>query len=217
MKSLGIETLMDSIGELLAEETSLVLSNTEEYLYYRPSKRIDLKIKPGDPVLDGSITFKALQQKQKISEYIDRDIFGVPYYGMSVPYPVGDPSQEIQGVLTAVFPTLTSALSVVTIKVNDGWMPLAFKKLLYIEAKDRRTYVVGQEVTGTHKFTLNEFDFLLPKEAFIRCHRSFIVNVNYIQTIYPDTHSTFVLKMQDGTLIPVSQSYSSYFRKVLGF
>jgi len=52
---------------------------------------------------------------------------------------------------------------------------------------------------------------------FIRCHRSFIVNVHHIKEIYPDTHSTFVLAMNNEAKISVSQSYSSYFRKLLGF
>ena len=52
---------------------------------------------------------------------------------------------------------------------------------------------------------------------FIRCHRSFIVNVHHIKEIFPDTHSTFVLAMANGEKISVSQSYASYFRKLLGF
>ena len=40
------------------------VSNKEEYIYYRPSKRIDLKIKPGDVVKEGTIAYKALQQRK---------------------------------------------------------------------------------------------------------------------------------------------------------
>ncbi|MGM8216413.1 LytTR family DNA-binding domain-containing protein [Bacillaceae bacterium W0354] len=214
MKPLKMETLIDVIGELLSDETSIVLSNKSEYVYYRPSKRVDLKIKPGDPIPEGTITHKALQLRQKVSEYIDRDIFGVPYYGMAVPY---EEEGEIVGCVTAVFPTLTNAMSVVTIRLNDSWVPTPFEDVIYIEAKQRKTYVITKEHTGTHKYTLNEFDFFLPRDSFIRCHRSFIVNVNHIEEIYPDTHSTFTLKMRDGSIIPVSQSHSSYLRKLLGF
>lgn len=205
---------MDVIGELLSDETSIVISNKEEYVYYRPSKRIDLKIKPGDKIPKGTITHKALTIKQKVSEYISRDIFGVPYYGMAVPY---EEDGKIAGCVTAVFPTLTNAMSVVTLKMNDSWIPTPLSKVVYIEAKQRKTYVISTEHVGTHKYTLNEFDFYLPRDSFIRCHRSYIVNVNHIEEIYPDTHSTFTLKMSDGSLVPVSQSHSSYLRKLLGF
>ncbi|SEH42860.1 LytTr DNA-binding domain-containing protein [Halobacillus karajensis] len=212
--SLNAHVLIDVIGELFSDETSLALSDANNYVYYRPSKRIDLKIQPGDPVVEGTITHKALKSKQKVSEYMDRDIFGVPYYGMAVPYQAGG---EIAGCVTAIFPTLTNALSVITVKGNDEWIPIKYEHVLYIEAKARKTFVVGESHTGTHKYSLNEFDFLLPASSFIRCHRSFIVNINHIQAIYPDTHSTFLLKMNDDSMIPVSQSHSSYFRKLLGF
>lgn len=76
-------------------------------------------------------------------------------------------------------------------KTTDGWIPVPFSKVMYLEAKDKKTYVNAEELTGTHKYSLQEFEYLLPKDSFIRCHRSFIVNVNHIKAIYPDTHSTF--------------------------
>ena len=83
MENLSLSALLDVIGELFSDEISIAVSNTEEYLYYRPSKRIDLKISPGDPVKEGTIAHKAISQKQKVSEFINRDVFGVPYHGMA--------------------------------------------------------------------------------------------------------------------------------------
>lgn len=212
MGEFSFSILIDVIGELFSDETSIAVSNSDNYIYYRPSKRINLKIKPGDPIKEGTITHKALLSGQKVSEFVSRDVFGVPYYGMAVPFSIkGD-----VGCVTAVFPTLASATSVVTVKVNEGWIPVPFDKVFYLEAKNRKTYVITESCTGTHKDSLNEFDYYLPKAMFIRCHRSFIVNVTQIKMIHPDTHSTFLLEMKDGTEIPVSQSYSSYFRKLLG-
>ena len=57
---LNLDSLLDVVGELFADEISIVVSNTKEYIYYRPSKRIDLKIRPGDPVPEGTIAYKAL-------------------------------------------------------------------------------------------------------------------------------------------------------------
>ncbi|MHC2183260.1 hypothetical protein ACVLD2_003780 [Paenibacillus sp. PvR052] len=214
MEHFTMDSIFSAIGELFSDETSIAVSNTTEYIYYRPSKRIDLKIKSGDPIKEGTITHKALAGKQKISEFIDRDIFGVPYYGMAVPL-----LQEglITGCVSAIFPTLTTGKSVVTVKYHDGWVPIPYPEVMYLEASDRKTYVVTEKLSGTHKYTLNEFDFLLPKDYFVRCHRSYIVNVNHIKEIYPDTHSTLVLIMKNQTKITVSQSYTSYFRKLLGF
>jgi DNA-binding LytR/AlgR family response regulator len=211
---LTIASLLDVIGELFSDEISIAVSNTNEYIYYRPSKRIDLKIKPGDLIKEGTITHKAFTTKQKVSEFIDKDVFGIPYHGMAVPF---EYNGKLEGCVTAIYPAMTEGKSVVTVRTQDGWKPIPFEKVIYMEVKNRKTHIFSTKDMGTNKNTLQEFEYLLPRETFIRCHRSFIVNVHHIKEIYPDTHSTFVLEMTNGARIPVSQSYSSYFRKLLGF
>ncbi|MBS4216318.1 MULTISPECIES: LytTR family DNA-binding domain-containing protein [Neobacillus] len=214
MESITVVSLLDVISELFSDEISIAVSNTSEYIYYRPSKRIDLKIRRGDPLKDGTIAYKAVNTGQKVSEFIDRDVFGIPYHGMAVPF---FHDGKIEGCVTAIFPSLTSGKLVVTIKSEDGWIPVPFSQVIYLEAKEKKTFVYAEGHSGTHKYSLQEFEFLLPKDDFIRCHRSFIVNVNHIKEIHPDTHSTFILTMKNGDRVQVSQSYSSYFRRLLGF
>ncbi|MCM3568600.1 LytTR family DNA-binding domain-containing protein [Neobacillus mesonae] len=214
MESITVVSLLDVISELFSEEISIAVSNTNEYIYYRPSKRVDLKIRRGDVLKEGTIAYKAVHSGQKVSEFIDRDVFGIPYHGMAVPF---FHEGKLEGCVTAIFPALTSGKLVVTIKSDDGWIPLPFSQVLYLESKEKKTYVHAKEHCGTHKYSLQEFEFVLPKEHFIRCHRSFIVNVKHIKEIFPDTHSTFILSMNNGDRVPVSQSYSSYFRRLLGF
>lgn len=214
MEIFSEKELLDVIGEVFSDEVSIAVSNTTEYVYYRPSKRIDLKIKPGDPVREGSLAHKAIQSRQKLSEFVNRSVLGVPYHGMAVPF---HRNGELAGCVTAIYPSYTEGQSVVTVKTEDGWIPIPFDQVIYVEVKDRKTTVVSERITGTHKNSLQEFEYLLPRDSFIRCHRSFIVNVHHIKEIYPDTHSTFVLSMDGGYRIPVSQSYSSYFRRLLGF
>ncbi|MGI2328074.1 LytTR family DNA-binding domain-containing protein [Planococcus sp. YIM B11945] len=214
MEKFTLNSLLDVMGELFSDEVSIAVSNLDAYSYYRPSKRVNLKIRPGDPVKEGTIAHKALTTKQKASEFIDRGVFGVPYHGMAVPF---ETDGEVAGCVMAIYPAFTEGKSVVTVISPDGWKPIPFSDVKYIEVKDRKTHVYGNGFSGTNKNTLQEFEYLLPRDSFIRCHRSFIVNVHHIVEIYPDTHSTFVLAMDNGDRIPVSQSYSSYFRKLLAF
>lgn len=214
MENYTFGSLLDVMGELFSDEVSIAVSDTEKYIYYRPSKRVDLKIKAGDPVKEGTIAHKALMTRQKASEFIDREVFGVPYHGMAVPF---EENGELQGCVMAIYPSYTDGKSVVTVKSPDGWKPIPFDDVVSLEVKDRKTHVHSADFSGTNKNSLQEFEYLLPRETFIRCHRSFLVNVHHIEEIYPDTHSTFVLAMDNGSRIPVSQSYSSYFRKLLGF
>ncbi|MFT4415950.1 LytTR family DNA-binding domain-containing protein [Fredinandcohnia humi] len=214
MEGITVSSLLDVIGELFSDEISIAVSNTMEYVYYRPSKRIDLKIKPGDLVKEGTIAHKAIFSKQKTSEFINREVFGIPYHGMAVPF---FHHGELEGCVTAIYPALTDGKTVVTVKSPDGWKPIPFSEVLFLEAKDKKTHVYAEGSAGTHKYSLQEFEYSLPKDFFIRCHRSFIVNVNHIKEIHPDTLSTFLLEMDNGARVPVSQNYSSYFRRLLGF
>lgn len=214
MEKFTFGSMLDVMGELFSDEISIAVADTEQYIYYRPSKRIDLKIKPGDLVKEGTIAHKALLTNQKASEFIDREVFGVPYHGMAVPF---EENGKLQGCVMAIYPSYTEGKSVVTVKSPDGWKPVPFDDVVCLEVKDRKTHIHAGDFSGTNKNSLQEFEYSLPRETFIRCHRSFIVNVHHIEEIYPDTHSTFVLAMDNGSRIPVSQSYSSYFRKLLGF
>lgn len=214
MENFSLGSLLEIIGELFSDEISIAVSTKETYIYYRPSKRIDLKIMDGDLVKKESLAYQAMDSGQKMSEFIPRDVFGVPYHGMAVPV---FQNGQLEGCVTAIYPAFTDSKSVITVRTEEGWVPTSFSDVKYVKVKDRKTYIITDQTIGTHKNTLHDFEYILPRDSFIRCHRSFIVNVHHIRHIYPDSHSTFMLEMNDDTKIPVSQSYASYFRRLLGF
>ncbi|EPD52335.1 hypothetical protein HMPREF1210_01688 [Paenisporosarcina sp. HGH0030] len=214
MKDFQDYEMLDVIGELFSDEISIAVSDGEHYVYYRPSVRVDLKIKAGDMVKPGSLAHKALSSGQKVSDFINRDVFAVPYHGMAVPF---HRDGKVVGSVTAIYPSFTEGKSVVMLKTQDGWVPVPFTDVKFLEVRGKKTHIEANGVSGTHRKSLQAFEFILPRELFVRCHRSFIVNVHQIREVFPDTHSTLVLLMNDGTKIPVSQSYASYFRKLLDF
>ncbi|MBO2537095.1 MULTISPECIES: LytTR family DNA-binding domain-containing protein [Rummeliibacillus] len=212
----SIEELIQIIKEFFPDNTSIVISDTKKYLYYQPSKKIDLKIKPGDEIPEGSATQKALDYGQKVNSFIEPEIFGVPYYGMSIPLM---DEGETKGAITAVFPQKPSPFltNYITIKIDDCWYPVKHDEVIYLETQLRKTFVKTMQKEGYHRLNLSDLELFLSPDTFIRCHRSYIVNINFIEEIQPDSHSTFLLIMKNGTRIPVSQRYASYFRRSLGF
>lgn len=68
---------------------------------------------------------------------------------MAVPF---SNNGKLEGCVTAIYPALTDGKSVVTLKTTDGWVPVPFSKVMYLEAKDKKTYVNAEELTGTHKY-----------------------------------------------------------------
>ncbi|MGE8204894.1 LytTR family DNA-binding domain-containing protein [Heyndrickxia sp. NPDC080065] len=211
-----VSSIMEVIQDIVPKDTSIAVTNNKKYIYYQPSKQIDLKIKPGDQIKEGTATYKALTIQRKIADYIDKNVLGTSYFGMSVPILN---EGNVSGCVTAILPRkpLAFPTSFLTVKSNDRWLPVPFKEIMYLEAQSRKTNVHTESLIGTHKFNLTELEFYLPNDLFLRCHRSYIININFIAEIHPDSHSTFLLIMKDGTKIPVSQTYASQFRRILCF
>lgn len=214
MDSRLIPSMFQTFTEIMPKETSIAVADKESFVYYQPSDVIDLQIKPGDKIKRGSATYQALSLKRKVFSLIDESVFGVSYYGLSVPiFEKGHPN----AVITAIFPA-NSKLALphfLTIKNGDRWFPVPMDDIIYLEAENRKAKVVTNRLKGYHKYSLSDLESFLPTDQFIRCHRSFIVNINQIAEIQPDFHSTFLLIMKNGDRVPVSQSHASSFRKQL--
>ncbi|WP_026702243.1 LytTR family DNA-binding domain-containing protein [Salibacterium aidingense] len=216
MNHFSVPAMVESFKELFPKEASIAVSDVQQFLYYEPSKQIDLKSQPGDKINENTVTFKALSIQEKTSDHVNSTVFGTPYFGTSVPIlDDGDPA----GCITAILPSkqLRFLSTFLTVQMKDSWVPFAYEDIMYLEAQNRKTWVQTEQGMGTHKFVLGDLELYLPDDTFIRCHRSYIVNVKYIAEIQPDSHSTFLLIMKDQTRIPVSQTYASHFRKSLSF
>jgi len=216
MDQFTVESVLNIIREFVPKDASISVADSEKYIYYQPSKQVDLRIKPGDLISEKTATYKALSVRKKIVVQVESNVFGVPYYGLSVP--IMDEGNPL-GAVTAILPSkpLILPTSFLTIKTDDRWIPLPYDEIMYLEAQNRKTKIQSERVSGFHKMNLSELEFILPSDSFIRVHRSYIVNINYIQEILPDFHSTFLLIMKDNSKIQVSQTYASQFRRALGF
>ncbi len=216
MDQFTVSGIMEVMREFFPSNTAVAISSREKFIYYQPSRLVDLHIHAGDPIKKGSVTHQALTEKHQVSMYIDSNVYGIPYYAMSVP--IFD-DNEVSGAITTIYPAKPSPIAhnVLTIKSEDRWYPIPYSDVMYLESEGRKTRVQAQTGSGYHKLNLTELEFTLPDDSFIRVHRSYIVNVHFIQEIQPDSHSTFLLIMKDRTKIPVTQTYTSTFRKSLNY
>ena len=56
--------------------------------------------------------------------------------------------------------------------------------------------------------TMKELEQRLTPESFVRIHRSYIVNVNYIEELRPLDHGTYQIHMESGIPLKTSRGYS---------
>ncbi len=216
MDKMTTALVMNNFDRLFPNNASIAISNLKEFIYYKPSDEIDLNIRPGDVVHENTVTFQALKKKQRVAECRDHHLFGLSYYAVSIP--LFDEGM-IKGAMTAILPRKPALLKkpYLTVKTADRWLPIRFENVIYLESQNRKTHVLSTIGSGTHKHNLTELEYMLPSDIFIRCHRSYIINMNQIEEIHPDSHSTFILIMKNQSRVPVSQSYSKYFREIFCF
>lgn len=87
--------------------------------------------------------------------------------------------------------------------VNRGEIyNIAFNDILYLESNDKKVKIVTlkQEVTTYGK--LSDFLKKLPKNYFISCHKSYIVNLKHVKCL-----SSNSFKITSLVKIPISRSY----------
>lgn len=92
---------------------------------------------------------------------------------------------------------------------REGAFRIPINQIYYLEAREKKVFVrIRSEEFGIGG-TLEKIAAQLP-ENFVRCHRSFIVNQDYISRI---KLSENMLYLSDGLFVPVSRSYKEVFRR----
>ena len=105
---------------------------------------------------------------------------------------------------------LETISNMILIKCSNAVHKLSLRNIEYVEAQNKHTLFIlknNQILESIETFYLHE-DKLLLADGFIKCHRSYIVNINHI-----DTYTTKEIRMRSGYRIPISRTYHSDFEK----
>ena len=83
------------------------------------------------------------------------------------------------------------------IKSKEGISFVDMDKLLLVQREDRQTVLYGaDDIRITTGETLGELEARLPATLFFRSHKSYIVNINHIETITPYGRWTYVIQLR---------------------
>jgi DNA-binding LytR/AlgR family response regulator len=96
------------------------------------------------------------------------------------------------------------------IKSNGKIIKIQHDDFLFAEAQGNYIKIVSSNITTIANMTFAGFEDLLPKNTFIRVHRSFIINKSKISHIEGNT--VFIDKME----IPIGSNYKESFINFLG-
>lgn len=94
------------------------------------------------------------------------------------------------------------------IEVRDGKTRIPYDQIYYMEAREKKIYLRLQDREMSFYGTIEELEESLP-EKFIRCHRSFLVNKDYVEKIMLSQNE---ILMSHGISVPLSRSYKPVFK-----
>jgi two-component system LytT family response regulator/two-component system response regulator LytT len=88
--------------------------------------------------------------------------------------------------------------------------------ILYFTIDEKKVIVHIKNDSYESNSSLCELEEKLADKGFFRCHKSFLINTNYIDKIVPWFNSTFMIKLiQSNAQIPVSRLYTKKLKGML--
>ncbi|WP_243299789.1 LytR/AlgR family response regulator transcription factor [Bacillus litorisediminis] len=125
--------------------------------------------------------------------------------------------REIENKTIPFHPSIKNERSgKIAVPVDDRIVLLSLSDIQYLESFEGKTKIK----TVKQEYTVNEALVLLEKKLsenqFLRVHRSYIVNMDFIVEIEPWFNSTFNLILKDGSKVPVSRTYVKDMKNLLG-
>ena len=94
---------------------------------------------------------------------------------------------------------------------RQGKIAIPYSSIYYIEVREKKIYVRLKEKEYSKYETMENIIAELP-EDFVRCHRSFVVNTNYINRIKLSENTIY---LEDDIMVPLSRSYKSQLKEFM--
>lgn len=204
------------LEEWIPKEASIAIAMGDQYVYYAAGE-YDLKIKEGQKIQSDSIADQVMQKRFRTEVLMDDTLFQVPYYGVGYPIEINGEDAAIVVILPPQHAiSAAPVFKFLTGKQEEEWRPVPIEKVSYIESLQKKTWFYANKKPLKTNITLKDLQLRLP-DNFLRIHRSYIVNIAFIDRITRDFSSNLIVLLHDGTELPVSQSYVMDVRNILGF
>lgn len=94
------------------------------------------------------------------------------------------------------------------VESRQGNKQIPFSQIYYIEVCEKKLYVRLKNHEYSQYGTLDKIQQLLPKN-FLRCHRSYICNMNFVEKIRLSENTLY---LECGVTVPLSRTYKSVIR-----
>lgn len=204
------------LEDWMPKDASIAIALENTYVYFATNAH-HIQLEIGEKVHPDSIASLVLKNKQKTDAIVNESIFGKPYYVIGYPIYVNNYEAALILILPPSYsPEKKEPYRFLTGKQDEDWTPIPIEQISHIESLQKKTWFYVDYEQYKTNITLKELQTKLPG-YFVRIHRSYIINIYFIERIRRDLTSNLIIKLKDGTELPVSQSYVNDLRKVLEF
>lgn len=100
---------------------------------------------------------------------------------------------------------------VLILKNRQGEIKIPYSKIYYLEVQGRKIYIRLKDKEYSQYETMENMLKILPEE-FLRCHRSFVINRNYITRVKLSENTIY---LEDKIMVPLSRRYKAEIKNYL--
>jgi DNA-binding LytR/AlgR family response regulator len=157
-----------------------------------------LTFKPVVIILSAQTKYAVEAFEEEVTDYIVKPVSYTRFYkAVSRAYTQWRRELNIQKIQNDIF-----------IRKGSSLVRLSFDDILWVEALENYVLVFTSREILTVHFTLKAILMKLPPDQFLQVHRSYIVNVNRINTI--NRNSLLIWNEQVNHVIPIGKSYREH-------
>lgn len=180
-----------------------------------------------DVTLEGAISFAEIERKKFPNMILhiiaDNSISPMSYLKPSImaaalllrPYDCNQLHQSVREVFQYAFEEKCveeQEEDCFIIDSNGDRIRIIYSSIVYFEARERKIFVLaGVKEYGFYS-TMENLEKVLPNQ-FVRCHRSFIFNMNRVQELKLTQN---IIIMDDGSIVPLSRGYRNAIKEKMG-
>lgn len=126
------------------------------------------------------------------------------------------PAKEVTQSLLETAAALPQQSKRIVVKIAGRIRIIPVDEVHFLESADDYVKIHTKDGAFIKNRTMSNFEQLLDAQQFVRTHRSYMVNVQYISRIDPYEKENYVAVLKTGEKVPVSKTGYGKLKKVLG-
>jgi len=116
-----------------------------------------------------------------------------------------EPIIQMPKELSNKFVSMNEILKRIVVKHNQKIVIIPVEQIIYLEAQDDYVKIVTKDGASLKQNRMRFFEEHLP-DSFVRIHRSYLVNINFVKQIDLISKDSHAVLIKDGKQLPVSKN-----------